>query len=204
MTRKLAGGKLVIASHNDGKIREIRELLAPFGIEAVSVASFGFEPPEETEETFDGNAAIKARAAVEASGLPALADDSGLEIEALDGRPGVHAADWAEPPDGGPRDFAMAMARVEREMRAAGAETSPARFVCCLCVAWPDGHLETFLGAVHGTVAFPPRGGRGFGYDPIFTPEGRTETFGEMDPAEKHGISHRARAFEKLKAACAL
>jgi len=198
--RKLAPGKLVIASHNSGKVREINELVRPFGIEAVSASELGLPVPEEDEKTFMGNARIKALASATSSGLPSLADDSGMEVAALDGRPGVHTADWAETPSG--RDFYMAMDRVRREMEASGSNDRSARFVCCLCLAWPDGHVETFLGKVEGALDFPPRGTMGFGFDPIFVPEGYEMTFAELDPATKHAISHRADAFAKLVEAC--
>jgi len=191
---------LVLATHNAGKVREISALLGPFGIQPVSAAALGLPSPEETETTFAGNAAIKARAAADGAGLPALADDSGLEVLALGGAPGVYSADWAEGPGG--RDFARAMARVEAELEARGAADRRARFVCCLALAWPDGALETFTGTVAGALVFPPRGDRGFGYDPIFVADGETLTFGEMEPARKHAMSHRADAFAKLVAAC--
>ena len=198
--RKLAPGKLVIASHNPGKVREINALISPFGVEAVSAADLGLPVPEENENSFMGNAAIKALAAATASGLPALADDSGMEVTALGGRPGVHTADWAETPSG--RDFYMAMDRVRRELAASGSSDRSARFVCCLSLAWPDGHVEAFLGKVEGRLEFPPRGTMGFGFDPIFVPDGHAKTFAELDPATKHAISHRADAFRKLIAAC--
>ncbi len=198
--RKLAPGRLVIASHNAGKIREINELIKPYGQEAIAAATLGLPIPEETENSFVGNAAIKAGAAAHASGLPALADDSGLEVVALGGRPGVHTADWAETPKG--RDFYRAMERVRRELEASGSPDRSARFVCCLCLAWPDGHRETFLGRVEGDLTFPPRGVMGFGFDPIFVPKGETKTFAELDPVAKHAMSHRADAFRKLVAAC--
>lgn len=198
--RKLIAGPLVIASHNAGKVIEINELVAPFGIGAVSAASLGLAVPDETENSFAGNALIKAMAAATAAGLPALADDSGLEVAALGGRPGVHTADWAETPTG--RDFHQAMARVEREVKATGAADRSARFVCCLCLAWPDGHSETFLGSVDGALTWPPRGTRGFGFDPVFVPLGYSLTFAELDPATKHAISHRADAFRQLVTAC--
>ena len=201
MTRTLAPGRLVIASHNAGKVREIGALLGPFGMDVVSAGALSLAEPEETETTFVGNARIKSLAAARASGSPALADDSGLDVAALGGAPGVWSANWAEAP-GRPRDFFMAMERVRRELAAIGFERSAARFVCCLSLAWPDGHTEDFMGEVRGVVSFPPRGDRGFGYDPIFTPEGSAETFGEMDPAKKHAMSHRADAFRRLTAAC--
>lgn len=201
MTRRFEGGRLIVASHNQGKVREIRELLAPFGVETVSVAELGLPEPAETETSFEGNAAIKARAAALGGGAPALADDSGLAIDALGGAPGVYTADWAETPAG--RDFALAMARAHREIAATGApEPWTARFVCALCLAWPDGHVETFLGQVEGRVIWPPRGDRGFGYDPMFVRAGETETFGEIAPEEKRKDSHRSQAFRRLVAAC--
>jgi len=198
--RKLAPGRLVIASHNAGKVREINALVAPYGIEAISADTLGLPVPVEDEKTFLGNAAIKARAAATASGLPALADDSGMEVAALDGRPGVHTADWAETPDG--RDFYVAMERVWRELEESGSTDHSARFVCCLCLAWPDGHTESFLGKVEGSLDFPPRGEMGSGFDPIFVPAGYLKTFAELDPDTKHAISHRADAFAKLTKAC--
>lgn len=201
MTRRLAPGRLIVASHNKGKIREIGDLLRPHGIETVSVADLGLPEPAETEETFAGNARIKAHAAASAAGLPALSDDSGIEVEALGGRPGVHTADWAETPTG--RDFPMAMEKVWRLLEEAAApHPRRARFVCTLCLAWPDGHDEIFEGEVKGAVSWPMRGDQGFGFDPIFTPEGHEETFGEMDPAKKHRMSHRADAFRKLVEGC--
>lgn len=198
--RKLGPGRLVIASHNAGKVREINDLVRPFGLEAAAAGELGLAVPDETENTFAGNAAIKAAAAASASGLPALADDSGMEVAALGGRPGVHTADWAETPSG--RDFYKAMDRVRREIEETGSSDRSARFVCCLCLAWPDGHKETFLGAVEGSLTFPPRGTMGFGFDPIFVPAGQTKTFAELDPAAKQAMSHRADAFRKLVAAC--
>lgn len=196
MARRLAAGRLVIASHNAGKVREIADLLAPFGMEIVSAAALGLPEPEETADSFAGNAALKALAAARGAGMPALADDSGLAVHALGGRPGIHSARW-----GGPaRDFRAAMARVLREIGEGG--DRGAEFVCALALAWPDGHVEGFEGRVAGTLVWPPRGGRGFGYDPIFVPAGDTRSFGEIDPDEKHRMSHRARAFEKLVAAC--
>lgn len=198
--RKLIADRLVIASHNAGKVREINELIAPFGMAAVSAGALGLPVPEETENSFEGNAALKALAAARGSGLPALADDSGLEVAALGGRPGVHTADWAETPAG--RDFYLAMDRVERELQEKGAKDRSARFVCCLALAWPDGHVETFLGRVDGRLTWPPRGTMGFGFDPVFVPEGYSETFAELDPGTKHAISHRADAFRQLVAGC--
>lgn len=188
--------ELVIASHNPGKIRELQELLAPFAVTVRSAGELGVEEPEETETTFAGNAALKARVSAEATGKLALADDSGLVVPALDGAPGIYSARW-----GGPeKDFALAMGRVERELldRAGTAEGQPAWFISALCLAWPDGRTELFEGRVDGTLTFPPRGERGFGYDPIFLPEGQRQTFGEMEAAAKHAISHRARAFALL------
>lgn len=198
MMRKLGPGKLVIASHNDGKIKEINALAEPYKIEAVSAGALGLKDPEETEKTFKGNAGLKARAAAQGSGLPALADDSGLSVDALGGAPGIYSARWA----GNPRDFRAAMARVEEAIKDAGGDNYAARFVCALCLAWPDGEEAHFFGEVRGEITFPPRGERGFGYDPIFQPEGYDQTFGEMDPEHKHAMSHRADAFRKLKAAC--
>jgi XTP/dITP diphosphohydrolase len=192
----LAGGKLVVASHNPGKMREIAELLAPFGFEVVSAGDLGLEEPEETGTSFAANAELKAVAAARATALPALADDSGLEVAALDGAPGIYSARWA----GAGRDFGAAMERVRKEMAATGTPDTTARFVCALSVAWPDGHVETVEGDVKGHLVFPPRGANGFGYDPIFVADGYKQTFGEMDPAAKHAISHRADAFRKLTA----
>jgi XTP/dITP diphosphohydrolase len=188
------GTRLVIASHNEGKVREIADLLAPFGIESVSAGKLGLPEPEETGTTFAENATLKAIAAARASGLPALADDSGLDVKALDGEPGVHSARWG----GVARDFGLAMERVHRELIAAGAKDLAANFTCALALAAPDGRREVFEGKEFGTLAWPPRGTRGFGYDPIFVPEGYEQTFGEMEPSLKDSISHRARAFEKM------
>lgn len=196
MPRRFSSPRLVVASHNPGKVREIGELLAPFKVEAVSAGSLNLPEPEETEATFIGNAKLKALAAATASGLPALSDDSGLAVSALKGAPGIYSARWAGPT----KDFSIAMQKVERELGAATDRS--AKFVCALALCWPDGHCETFEGEVHGTLVFPPRGTHGFGYDPIFVPEGHTVTFGEMDPAAKHAMSHRARAFAQLVAAC--
>lgn len=193
--RKLEPGKLVIASHNPGKVREINDLIAPYGLEAISAGDLNLPEPDETELTFAGNAKIKAVAAATGAQLPALADDSGLCVEALEGAPGVFSARWAGPG----KDFADACAKVQKEM--GDASDRRAYFVCALCLAWPDGHVEVFEGRVDGEIVWPPRGANGFGYDPIFQAEGYEITFGEMDPADKHAISHRARAFDGLKAA---
>ncbi len=190
------GARLLLASHNRGKLRELAELLAPYGIGLVSAGDLGLPEPDETAPDFAGNARLKATLAAAASGLPALADDSGFCVAALGGAPGVFSARWAGPE----KDFAAAMARVHHE--AAGAEDHRAWFVCTLCLAWPDGHTATFLGRVEGSLAWPPRGDRGFGYDPIFVPRGGTLTYGEMDPAEKHATSHRARAMAQFVASC--
>lgn len=201
MSRRFEGGRLVVATHNAGKLREIGDLLAPFGVETVSAGALGLPEPAETEETFEGNARIKAHAAAQASGLPALADDSGIAVDALGGAPGVRTADWAEGPGG--RDYARAMARVWRDLEALGApEPRSARFLCCLSLAWPDGHDETFLGRAEGRIVWPPRGAHGFGFDPVFLPAGGTLTFAEMIPADKHAVSHRADAFRQLVDAC--
>ncbi len=196
-TRRLAAGdRLVIASHNPGKVREIEALVAPHGVSVVSAGDLGLGEPEETGTTFAGNAALKAEAATAASGLPALADDSGLAVTALDGQPGIHSARW-----GGPsRDFTAAMRRVEDALD--GKADRSAHFVCALALAWPDGGTELFEGRVDGQLVWPPRGDRGFGYDPMFLPDGGSQTFGEMDPDAKHAISHRADAFRKFAAAC--
>ena len=209
--RRLEPGRIVIASHNQGKVREIAELLGPYGVEPVSAAELGLPEPDEIGATFIDNADLKARAAADLTGLPALADDSGLCIEALGDRPGIFSARWAlagdprVPPEGGPgevegeRDFGLAMRRIQESLEAAGPDASRnAHFVCALALCWPDGHSEWFEGRVDGTLVWPPRGDRGFGYDPMFVPAGRDLTFGEMDPAEKHSISHRADAFRKL------
>ena len=197
----LSSKTLVIASHNEGKVREIAALLEPRGVEVTSAGALGLAVPEETETTFVGNARIKAHAAAKASGMQALSDDSGLEVAALDGAPGVYTADWAETPNG--RDFYMAMEKVWAKVQCAGA-TPPfhARFVCVLCLAWPDGTDEVFEGSVEGEVVWPPRGSKGFGFDPVFVPTGHEDTFGEMDPDRKHGMSHRADAFGKLVRSC--
>lgn len=197
MARRLeAGAKLVLASHNPGKLREIEDLLRPHGIAVVSAGALGLPEPVEDAPDFAGNARIKALAAAQASGLPALSDDSGFCVAALEGAPGVLSARWAGPA----KDFAAAMAMVHARM--GDAEDRRAWFIAALCLAWPDGQTATFLGRVDGTVAWPPRGSRGFGYDPMFLPSGGKQTFGEMDPDAKHAVSHRARAFAQVLAAC--
>lgn len=201
MTRKFTDETLVIASHNKGKLREIADLVRPYGVTCRSAGEFGLEEPEETEDTFAGNARIKAHFAAKATGLPALSDDSGIMVDALDGAPGVYTADWAETPEG--RDFPMAMEKTWRLLDARQApEPRSASFNCTLCLAWPDGHDELFEGRVSGRLTWPMRGDQGFGYDPIFIPDGFDITFGEMDPAKKHEMSHRAAAFAKLVDAC--
>ena len=197
-------GKLVIATHNAGKLREMRELLAPYGVEAVSAGELGLAEPEETGADFVANALIKARAAARGAGLPALADDSGLCVEVLGGAPGIYSARWA----GEAKDFAAAMARIEKEVKKTGEKSRRAHFVSALALVWPDGQEACFEGKVFGELTFPPRGTAGFGYDPCFTPDGHDRTFGEMSAEEKHGIpadgaqalSHRARAFQMLAA----
>ena len=201
-------GRLVIATHNPGKLAEMRDLLAPFGVDAVSAGELGLAEPAETGATFADNARIKAMAAARASGHPAFADDSGLAVDALDGEPGIYSARWAGPD----KNFRHAMEVVDAKLRERGAITSAQRrahFVSALCVAWPDGHLEQFDARVDGALVWPPRGERGFGYDPMFLPDGFERTFGEMASEEKHGLppkgrglSHRARAFLKLAEAC--
>ena len=199
--RKLKPGRLVIASHNEGKVREIRALLEPHGIEAVSAKELDLPEPDETGTTFFANAELKARSAADLSGLPALADDSGLCVDALNGDPGVFTANWAETADG-TRDWPLAMRRVEDRLQAIGpAAGRGAHFVCVLALAWPDGHVEWWEGRAEGSLTWPPRGTVGFGYDPVFVPLGDTRTFAELDPAEKHARSHRADAFAKLVAA---
>jgi len=195
MPRSFLYDRLVIASHNPGKVDEIVALLAPFDAAVVAAQSLDIPEPEETGDTFEANAALKARAAVEAAGLPALADDSGLVVPALGGAPGIYSARWAGPA----KNFRVAMERVNREL---GDGDRSASFVAVLALAWPDGHVEVFRGEVSGTLTWPPRGDRGFGYDPMFIPVGGALTFGELDPAEKHRISHRARAFAKLVEGC--
>jgi XTP/dITP diphosphohydrolase len=188
------GDTLVVASHNQGKVREIRELLAPWHLHVVGANELGLDEPVETEDSFAGNALLKARAAAEATHYPALADDSGLVVTALGGAPGIYSARWA----GAEKDFAVAMKRVEQELRSKSATDMSAKFICVLALAAPHEDVEIFEGEVHGHLVFPPRGSAGFGYDPIFVADGMTETFGEIKPATKHGMSHRARAFEKL------
>jgi XTP/dITP diphosphohydrolase len=188
------GSVLVVASHNPGKVREIKALLGPHGVEPVGAGALGLPEPEETGLTFAANAELKARAAAEASGHPALADDSGLAVDALDGAPGIYSARWAGPA----KDFRIAIARVEKELAEKSVRDAKAHFVCALSLAMPQGPMQTFLGEVHGRLAFPPRGDKGFGYDPIFIADGMAQTFGEIEPGAKHAISHRAKAFEKL------
>ena len=212
--RKLEERELVVASHNKGKVREINELLAPYGYLVKSASDHDLPEPEETGSTFEENSAIKAVAASDATGLPALADDSGLCVDALFGQPGIYTADWAERPDGTGRDFAMAMEKVVNALAMKGGQdpgNRGARFVCVLCLAWPDGHQEYFRGEVKGEIVWPPRGNLGFGYDPIFMPDGHQRTFGEMTPDEKHhfdpkepdgALSHRARSFALFAANC--
>jgi XTP/dITP diphosphohydrolase len=193
---RLIGQRLVIATHNSGKLREIAELVAPYGIATVGARELGLPEPEETGTTFEANAELKARTAATESGLPALADDSGLVVPALNGAPGIYSARWA----GATRDFAAAMAKVEAEL--AGKLDRRAYFVAVLALAWPDTVVATFRGEAHGDLVWPPRGENGFGYDPIFRPDGCTITFGEMPPPEKRKLNHRARAFAKFEAAC--
>lgn len=209
MSHRRLEGHIVIATHNQGKLREMRELLAPYGITAVSAGELGLGEPEETGHTFLANAEIKARAAAEASGLPAFADDSGICVDGLGGAPGIYSARWA---DAG-KEFGAAMARIDSELREHGMiapDERRAHFVSALAIVWPDGHLESFEGRIDGTLVWPPRGTAGFGYDPMFLPENHERTFGEMSSEEKHGLpadgsralSHRARAFQLLAAAC--
>jgi XTP/dITP diphosphohydrolase len=196
MARRFTGGRLVIASHNPGKLKEIAELLAPYAVDCVSAADLGLPEADESGATFQANAELKAQAAAQGANLPALADDSGVAVDALGGAPGIYSARWAGPK----KDFAMAMQRVERQL---GHDADRrAHFVSVLSLAWPDGHVDSFEGQVHGRLVWPPRGNRGFGYDPMFLPDGRSQTFGEMDPQGKHQISHRAVAFRKLVEAC--
>jgi len=199
--RKLTPGKLVIASHNQGKVKEIRALLGPYGIDPVSAAELDLPEPEETGTTFMANAELKALAAADLSGIVALSDDSGLCVEALNGDPGVYTANWAETADG-TRDWMLAMHKVEEKLRALGPDVSrAATFVSMLALAWPDGHVEWFEGRIDGTLVWPPRGQQGFGYDPVFVPLGETRTFAEMPFEEKQASNHRSRAFAKLVAA---
>lgn len=204
MRRLQPASKLVVASHNKGKVWEINELLAPYGLRAVSAGELGLPEPEETELTFAGNARLKAVAAAKGANLPALADDSGLEVEALDGAPGIYSARWAGPD----KDFGLAMKRVADELTARTAWPGStvggprANFVSALCLAWPDGTTQSFEGKVFGHLVWPPRGGNGFGYDPMFVPDGDTRTYGEMPPAEKYAGSHRTRAFQAFKRDC--
>ena len=194
MIRIKRGDQLVVASHNPGKVREIKELIAPFGIQTVGAAELGLSEPDETGSTFAENARLKAEAAAKESGLPSLSDDSGLCVDALDGAPGIYSARWAGPG----KDFRLAMRRIEELLNAQGTPDKRAHFVCALALAAPGERSDIYEGRVFGTLTFPPRGDRGFGYDPIFVPEGYRFTFGEMDPKEKHAMSHRARAFAKF------
>ncbi len=201
MTRKLEGGKLLVATHNKGKLNEITEILAPFGVQVVGAGEMNLPEPEETEDNFVGNARIKAHAAAGATGLPALSDDSGITIDALDGAPGVYTADWAETPNG--RDFMKAMTRANDELTAAGAKAPrTAQFRCTLVIAWPDGHDEVFEGVMPGQLVWPIRGENGFGYDPMFQPDGYEITCAQMDPAEKNKISHRGKALALFVQGC--
>ncbi|MBW4962530.1 RdgB/HAM1 family non-canonical purine NTP pyrophosphatase [Sulfitobacter sp. CW3] len=201
MTRKFTGDQILIATHNAGKLKEMAELFAPFGVRVVGAAEMKLAEPEETEDNFIGNARIKAVAAVKATGLPALADDSGIEVEALDGAPGVYTADWSETPNG--RDFVMAMTKTHNLLEEKNApHPRRARFCATLVLAWPDGHEEIFEGRVNGTLVWPMRGQIGHGYDPMFQPDGYDQTFAEMSHVEKNKISHRADAFTKLTSAC--
>ena len=199
--RHFEGTEIVIASHNVGKISEIGDLLAPFGVASVGADALGLDEPEETGADFIANAELKAHAAAMASGRPALADDSGLAVDALDGAPGIYSARWAHTPDG-TRDFAFAMQKVETALAQKPDAPRTARFICALSLAWPDGHAESFEGQVAGTLVWPMRGENGFGYDPVFLPLGGDLTFGEMSPQAKHAISHRADAFAQLVAGC--
>lgn len=201
MTRKFSGDRILVATHNAGKLEEMARLLSPFGVSVVGATEMNLPEPEETETTFVGNARIKAHAAARATGLPALSDDSGIEIDALNGAPGVYTADWAETPDG--RDFEMAMRRTHEELETINApHPRGARFCATLVLAWPDGHDEVFAGTVNGRVTWPMRGDQGHGYDPIFIPDGYDQTFGEMDRWEKNRLSHRAVAVKKLIEGC--
>jgi len=204
--RKLEEPKLVIASHNQGKIRELRDLLDPLGYDLVTAGDLDLPEPEETGTTFEANAELKALASAKAAGIPALADDSGLAVDGLDGAPGIYSARWAGPQ----KDFGMAMELVEKALREQSPDNRKARFVSVICLAWPDGHTEFFRGEVEGTIVHPARGTQGFGYDPIFQPDGHERTFGEMSAEEKHGwtpgdaaaLSHRARAFKLFAEQC--
>ena len=208
MSHRHIRGRLVIATHNPGKLAEMRELLMPYGIDAISAGDLGLPEPDETGMSFRENARIKAEAAAKGTGLPAFADDSGLAVDALDGAPGIYSSRWAGPD----KDFRRAMATIEQKIHEHGAmtvEQRRAHFVSALCIAWPDGHIEEFEARVDGTLVWPPRGDQGFGYDPMFLPDGQSRTFGEMSSKEKHslpprgkGLSHRARAFLKLAEAC--
>ncbi|MGZ2255708.1 RdgB/HAM1 family non-canonical purine NTP pyrophosphatase [Roseobacter sp. A03A-229] len=201
MRRRFDGKRILMATHNAGKLEEMQQLFEPHGVDVVGAAEMNLAEPEETETTFIGNARIKARAAVEATGLPALADDSGIEVEALNGQPGVYTADWAETPDG--RDFVMAMTKTHQMLEDQGAaHPRKARFCATFVLVWPDGHDEVFEGTVDGTLVWPMRGHTGHGYDPMFQPNGYDLTFAEMHPSEKNRISHRADAFAKLIAGC--
>ena len=197
MIRLHPGDRLVVASHNPGKVREINDLIAPFGITTLGAAELGLAEPEETGATFAENAALKAEAAARASSLPSLSDDSGLCVAALDGAPGIYSARWAGPE----KDFRIAMRRIEDELRAKGSPDTRAHFVCALALAAPGAETQIYEGRVYGSLTFPPRGDKGFGYDPIFVPEGHRFTFGEMEPSAKHAMSHRAKAFAKFVAA---
>jgi XTP/dITP diphosphohydrolase len=198
MARQLSNTRLVVASHNTGKVQEISDLIAPWNLHAVSAGELNLPEPEETETTFVGNALLKARAAAKGSGLPALADDSGLCVEALGGDPGVYSARWAGPD----KDFSRAMEEVHRRLQAVPGASTAAWFVCVLALAWPDGEEIAFEGRVDGNIVWPARGTKGFGYDPMFVPTGHQLTFGEMDPSDKHEMSHRARAFAKFVETC--
>ena len=205
MHHRLLSGRLVIATHNPGKLKEMRELLEPYGIGAVSAGELGLDEPPETGDSFRDNARIKADSAAKAAQLPAFSDDSGLAVDALSGAPGIHSARWAGPD----KNFRHAMEKIESELTARATKNRRAHFISALCVAWPDGHREEFEARVDGTLVWPPRGDKGFGYDPMFLPDGHARTFGEMSANEKHGLpprgkglSHRARAFLKLAEAC--
>ena len=192
--RRLTSGKIIIASHNQGKVREIGDLLRPLGLEVVSAGELGLDEPEETGTSYIANAELKAHAAAQAANLPALADDSGLSVNALAGAPGIYSARWAGPD----KDFSIAMKRVADALLMTSSQDRSAEFVCALSLAWPDGEVTSFEGRVSGQIIWPPRGDRGFGYDPIFVPDGHQISFGEMDPDKKHAMSHRARAFKQL------